>query len=318
MARAKKKATQYNLGGTLGGVVGGALGTAIAPGIGTVAGKAIGSALGSGMQNKLKPQVQETVLNPYNSTYAQGGQLTQYNGNTHEQGGIALGNTGNEVEDGETRKEDYIFSDRLKNKKGKTFADVSKGIDKKHSKRNGDKLSKAAKEKELENLQTEQETLRQGMVTRAIEKAYGGSLNELAQNTNLIDDVNVQASTATTDTIPAITQNSAASAIGSRASEVYGLRTSSPPVQPVGNALTGQGIDVPNAAKFGATQLGNIYDIGRGLKGGSPVNIDRVQAVQYEELNPDRAIQLQQEAGLGANELYRQQGGQGSPNGCFE
>ena len=38
--------------------------------------------------------------------------FTEYNGNDHEQGGIAIGQDA-EVEDGEVRWKDYIFSDTL-------------------------------------------------------------------------------------------------------------------------------------------------------------------------------------------------------------
>ena len=56
--------------------------------------------------------------------YQAGGNLTEYNGNTHEVGGIPLGNTNNEVEDGEIRwdtpdGEAYIFSNRIPYTKSK-------------------------------------------------------------------------------------------------------------------------------------------------------------------------------------------------------
>jgi hypothetical protein len=56
--------------------------------------------------------------------YQAGGNLTEYNGNRHEVGGIPLGNTNNEVEDGEIRwdtpdGESYIFSDRIPYTKSK-------------------------------------------------------------------------------------------------------------------------------------------------------------------------------------------------------
>lgn len=56
--------------------------------------------------------------------YQAGGNLTEYNGNTHEAGGIPLGNTNNEVEDGEIRwdtpdGESYIFSNRIPYTKSK-------------------------------------------------------------------------------------------------------------------------------------------------------------------------------------------------------
>lgn len=114
--------------------------------------------------------------------FEMGGNLTQYEGNTHENGGIALGQM-NEVETGETRgpknsptTKDYIYSDTLKVGK-KTFADLSKAIERKYSKRENDKMSKEQKELELSNLMNAQETQRQDMMAKTYKKAYGGDLN---------------------------------------------------------------------------------------------------------------------------------------------
>ena len=78
--------------------------------------------------------------------------LTEYKGFSHEDGGLPLGQ-GAEVEDGETRFEDYIYSDRLKIPGTKTtFARASKAIEAKYKKREGDALATEAKRRELEQL----------------------------------------------------------------------------------------------------------------------------------------------------------------------
>lgn len=109
-----------------------------------------------------------------------GGYLTQFQGNTHENGGIALGEQ-NEVETGETRGpanmpnlKDYIYSDRLKvpNKKI-TFAQMSKKIENKFSKRPNDKMSQEQKERELSDIMNSQESVRENMMRKAHKKAYG-------------------------------------------------------------------------------------------------------------------------------------------------
>lgn len=119
--------------------------------------------------------------------YAMGGNLTEYQGETHENGGIQIAN--NEVETGETRgpsetpMENYIYSDRLKVPGKKyTFAKASKFIENKYSKRDGDKLSDEQKERELLNLMNTQEDIRQKMITSVYKKAFGGELDSLTLN----------------------------------------------------------------------------------------------------------------------------------------
>jgi len=89
------------------------------------------------------------------------GNLTEYNGNGHEQGGLPLGQD-IEVEDGETNFDDYVFSDRIMYdpKKKISFADESKRINKKYDKRKGDKYAEEAKERELSTLRDAQELLK--------------------------------------------------------------------------------------------------------------------------------------------------------------
>lgn len=121
--------------------------------------------------------------------YDEGGNLTQYNGMPHEQGGIPLGNTGNEVEDGETRNQDFIFSERIKlpwNKK-KSFAEESKRIEGKYKDRKGDKMAEEALQRELDLLKAKQEEHKMkiqkkmeslgALITDENEMAGGGNLN---------------------------------------------------------------------------------------------------------------------------------------------
>jgi hypothetical protein len=96
------------------------------------------------------------------SGYENGGNLTEYNGNTHENGGIALGNTNNEVEDKETRWEDYIFSEKVKLPgKDYSFSDASKRINKKYTQRQNDAYDKKALEREMKSLMAMQENERE-------------------------------------------------------------------------------------------------------------------------------------------------------------
>lgn len=126
----------------------------------------------------------------YMNTYQNGGELIQYEGNTHQNGGIPLGNTGNEVEDNETNFDDYIFSDALKVNKqlveeyslpkksiGKTFADVSKFFN--DEDRPNDIYTKNMREKDLTNLRDAQESFKQVELQSELEKLqfkYGGEL----------------------------------------------------------------------------------------------------------------------------------------------
>lgn len=91
--------------------------------------------------------------------YQTGGQLTEFNGLTHEQGGLPLGEIA-EVEDGETKYSDFIFSDSINYNNKKTFADQSKKINKKYSLRPNDKFSIESKERELAKLAEQQEMLK--------------------------------------------------------------------------------------------------------------------------------------------------------------
>jgi hypothetical protein len=120
---------------------------------------------------------------------ADGGDLTEYQGNSHEMGGIDIGGVA-EVEQGETRgienteTQDYIYSDRLKVPGKKyTFAKASKFIESKYSKRDNDPMSAEQKERDLTALMNDQESVRQKMITSVYKRAFGGELSkELGTN----------------------------------------------------------------------------------------------------------------------------------------
>jgi hypothetical protein len=116
----------------------------------------------------------------YIDKYEMGGDLTEFQGPSHDEGGITLGQPGQEfaeVEGKETKKDDYIFSERLKDPRSKkSFAQLSKSINKKFSKRPDDKMSKEAKEQALNKLKESQEMMRHTLMSNAYEMAYGGNL----------------------------------------------------------------------------------------------------------------------------------------------
>lgn len=103
---------------------------------------------------------------------ANGGDLTQYmNGGTHEEnpnGGIPVGQ-GALVEEGETRNKDFIYSDRLKPKGSKkSFADLSKEIEKRYKGRERDTAANKAKQQALDTLAQEQESLKESQLTKEL------------------------------------------------------------------------------------------------------------------------------------------------------
>ena len=97
------------------------------------------------------------------------GDLMEYQGNSHAEGGIPVDQNGvptnranavAEVEGGETKLDDYIFSDKNKIPgKKKTFADESKAIESKYRKRieTGDRIAKKSRDRELNDLMKQQE-----------------------------------------------------------------------------------------------------------------------------------------------------------------
>ena len=114
-----------------------------------------------------------------NVTFAYGGDFTEFQGPSHEEGGVTI-NAQAEVEGQETKKGDYIFSDRLKVPGKKiTFAEASKRIKKMYTdKRPNDTISKNAEERELATLQDKQEIIRAEIMSNAYTKAYGGFMKK--------------------------------------------------------------------------------------------------------------------------------------------
>ena len=115
--------------------------------------------------------------------------LTKYkNGNTHENGGVAI--TPNiEVEKGETRFEDYVFSNELKIPGSKmTFAQKSKQINAKYKKRENDDLALETKRREFADLmaindlvrydQTKKQESKQNIENTAFNLGIQNGLNE--------------------------------------------------------------------------------------------------------------------------------------------
>jgi hypothetical protein len=174
----------------LGATVGGLLGTVV-PGVGNAVGAVAGAsmgAVGGGLLGGLGGATK--------SLFSHGGQLTEINtGGTHQEnpnGGVPVMNN-KLVEEGETifnsTDGKYVFSDRLM-KDNKTFADLSKNIEKRYSKRPDDKLSIAARKRELSALMLEQEANRVGKPS-VTKMADGGALggldfNKILENLGLL------------------------------------------------------------------------------------------------------------------------------------
>lgn len=93
---------------------------------------------------------------------AEGGNLTEFKGYSHELGGIPLPDSNNEVEDKETSYKGFIFSERLKIPgKNKSFAQESKRIKKQYGQRTDDPYDQQAMEEELAELAHLQEKLKE-------------------------------------------------------------------------------------------------------------------------------------------------------------
>lgn len=174
-----------------------------------------GDIVGDAMQYSQDPNVKKagrvtSALAPLTQFMAMGGELTEFQGNTHEEGGIPLGNGTVEVEKNETKWEDYIFSDRIKlpwNKKS-TFAEESKKIERKYKDLSTDPLSMKTKKVEMDKLRDMQETAKQEMVTKAqklmakagmhqmpdgsmmsnSQMAYGGKMYYANGGTHIVDE----------------------------------------------------------------------------------------------------------------------------------
>jgi hypothetical protein len=182
---------------------------AVAPGVGTavgVAGKAIGTGLNASKDeqsneqsnaqlnlgnNSMLPNVlgnnmegiaqMETMGAAQSFSFKQGGLMHINEGGTHEQnalGGVPIGPNAL-VEQGETINNDFVFSDRLKPKGSKrTYAQLSKSVDTKYKLRPDDKLSKEAKQMDLDRLAMQQEAQKDEMSTKYMQKAMacGGKI----------------------------------------------------------------------------------------------------------------------------------------------
>ena len=146
-------------------------------GLQNMAAPMVATALGGPAAGMAMSGAQQLSNNFVQPDMAQGGQLQdrtqdafiQYNGPSHENGGIPVdaagvpshpGMASAEVEGGETSYKSYVFSDRLKDPKtGKTFADASKAI---YSRYKGadDSLGRRGFEMEINRLMASNEELR--------------------------------------------------------------------------------------------------------------------------------------------------------------
>ena len=185
--------------GLSGAASGAAAGTAIAPGIGTVIGAGVGlvggavsSIFGNSKRKRAKRRAERAAMNNINaqnteltedsiysslsSQLANGGSLVEFkNGGSHEEnpfGGIPQGYNENGdlnlVEQGETKWNDYIFSDRNKLSKAerfglpgmlnnRTFSSAAKTIQKESAERPLDLISKRGLNKQMDYLISAQE-----------------------------------------------------------------------------------------------------------------------------------------------------------------
>ena len=148
-----------------------------------------------GNQNQgmnFNPEMMQGAMDIISNFFADGGslnggvdtnaQLQQYQGAKHEQGGIPVDQNGQpvprklasaEVEGGETKLDDYVFSERNKVPgTKKTFAKASKEIESKYKSRieSGDKIAKQSRRDELTRLMNEQEAY--NMKKEAKEKSF--------------------------------------------------------------------------------------------------------------------------------------------------
>jgi hypothetical protein len=334
--------TQKNIGKTIGAVGGAAIGSLI-PGAGTMIGGVVGGAIGGAIdkktyENKMEDYnaVKSSQQNAMTSNIAgnfnpsaqgkqfkMGGNFTEYHGNTHENGGIPIGQS--EVEGGETNHNGYIFSDTLKLGK-KTFADMSKKINNKYSRRPDDKISMESKERELGNLMKVQESTGLTNNSRGMFQ-FGGSwmknINKLTNQANNPPNYTRSnyAPTAITEsptgfyTTEDRDSNKEAygniynaliespidkpvieKAIEDERSRV-GLQTTSPTlskssVPPTPSTITDTNKPLQtnvNPLGYLASLVGPAYTIAQGLKGPDPVNFDRMTS-KYQYADPRGAM----------------------------
>jgi hypothetical protein len=347
-----KKNTFKSIGSVGLGVGLAAAGTAIAPGIGTTIGGMIGSTVGGAVGGLADKKVFENKMEDYNTNKSsqqnamasnipgnfnpnaptkqfENGGLINFKGNTHENGGIALPDGQSEVEDGETKIGNFIFSNNLLYNKKQTFADKSKSIDKKYF-RDNDKIDAMGKKLELEKLSNQQENMKQLMMITDLSTKYmnGGRLKKKYKwGTNEFDNVTGETGTYGNQvygdlfnqqpTIKApfvenYTMTPDSETTLSKAGQWIGLNKPSDLPTDLTNQI-GKGKEItglqspyrikssnnppkpPN--KFDFKKYGNLagqlvgdgYNVLQGLKGGDPVNFDRMNS-KYQFIDPRGAI----------------------------
>jgi len=303
----KNKTYKYQQGGelgsTLGSIGGMALGSFIAPGIGTSIGGMLGSKAGNFVQNQ----------------FMNGGKLIQAKGLEHSEGGIQLSNN-NEIENGETIINDFVFSNNLPYNKKQTFANKSKSIDKKYF-RDNDKIDAMGKKLELEKLSNQQENMKKSLMLSDITNKYmcggklkkkyakGGYLNNFDPNNPLSDTranallmndlrfnnamvpdngvINLDGSTEPIFSNPTVSSGSGL--IQPTFNNNNNINTPNIPI--TSNVTDNQSINpISNKPNYGniIPQLaGDAYNILQGVKGGDPVDFQRVNPYLA---NPNPAI----------------------------
>lgn len=126
-----------------------------------------------------------------------GGDATNFNGNSHDEGGIKIGKV--EVEDGEIRVGDYVFSDRLTNQNGRTFAEEAKKVVGKFEEYPNDGPAKRTQNKMLEEIKYQNDQARllkqkedaeMRMAMGEDFAAYGGMIQKDSRGKYLVDKNN--------------------------------------------------------------------------------------------------------------------------------
>ena len=128
-----------------------------------------------------------------------GGDPVEFNGNTHEQGGLALGDNV-EVEDGEIRVGNYVFSNRLVNPEtGKTYATEAKKVTDKYKEYENDGPSMRSQNKMLEELKAKNDIAREQQKAIDAQKqeamqtdhaAYGAMIQKDSKGSYVVDNSN--------------------------------------------------------------------------------------------------------------------------------
>jgi len=188
----KGKTVGKTIGSTAGGIGGAIAGSVLLPGVGTIIGGSLGSMLGGlagggigkmvGNQNQEFKQETNQFMNGGQSPLNQSNmnsKLTHYKGDPNITDGISVGDN-IKVDNNETNFKGYIFSHKL------GFADLSKKIERKYSKRPDDKLSKESKERELGNLVKMQEST--GLTNQGNQMWSGGWMKNINNLTNQAND----------------------------------------------------------------------------------------------------------------------------------